>query len=63
MSNPISLLLCGNRVLVTQNNDYIRVYELDGKFVSRFGSHGNGKLQFNIPYSLSTDEYNGDIYK
>ena len=35
---------------------------LDGKFVSRFGSHGNGKLQFNIPYGLSTDQFNGDIY-
>ena len=35
---------------------------LDGKFVSRFGSSGNGKLQFSLPYGLSTDEYNGDIY-
>ena len=62
MSNPIGLLICGNRVLVTQNIDYIQVYELDGKFVSRFGGYGNGKLQFNIPYGLSTDEYNDDIY-
>ena len=31
-------------------------------FVSRFGSSGNGKLQFSLPYGLSTDEYNGDIY-
>ena len=62
MSNPIGLLICGNRVLVTQDNSYIQVYELDGKFVSRFGSHGNGKLQFNIPYGLSTDQFNGDIY-
>ena len=23
---------------------------------------GNGKLQFSLPYGLSTDEYNGDIY-
>ena len=62
MSNPISLLLCVNRVLVTQYSDYIQVYELDGKFVSRFGSSGNRKLQFYLPYGLSTDEYNGDIY-
>ena len=62
MSNPIGLLICGNRVLVTQFNTYIQVYELDGKFVSRFGSHGNGKLQFSLPFGLSTDEYNGDIY-
>ena len=62
MSNPIGLLICGNRVLVTQSNDYIQVYELNGKFVSRFGSSGNGKLQFSLPYGLSTEEYNGDIY-
>ena len=62
MSNPIGLLICGNRVLVTQYNDYIQVYELDGKFVSRFGSHGNGKLQFSFPSGLSIDESNGDIY-
>ena len=62
MSKPIGLLICGNRVLVTQFNNYIQVYELDGKFVSRFGSNGNGKLQFSLPSGLSTDKYNGDIY-
>ena len=62
MSYPIGLLICGNRVLVTQGNNYIQVYELDGKFVSRFGSYGNGKLQFSLPFGLSTDEYNRDIY-
>ena len=62
MSKPIGLLICGNRVLVTQYNNYIQVYELDGKFVSKFGSHGDGELLFNVPFGLSTDEYNGDIY-
>ena len=62
MSYPRGLLICGNRVLVTQSGNYIQVYELDGRFVSRFGSYGNGNLQFNIPHGLSTDEYNGDIY-
>ena len=62
MYHPIGLLICGNRVLVTQYNNYIQVYELDRKFVSRFGGSGNGKLQFNFPSCLSTDEYNGDIY-
>ena len=62
MYHPIGLLICGNRVLVTQNDNYIQVYQLDGKFVSRFGSSGKGKLQFSFPCGLSTDEYNGDIY-
>ena len=51
-----------NQVCVTQWNHCIQVYQLDGKFVSRIGSHGNGQLQFNYPSGLSTDEYNGDIY-
>ena len=62
MSYPIGLRICGNRVLVTQGNNYIQVYELDGKFVSRFCSYGKGKLQFSFPFGLSTDGYNGDIY-
>ena len=62
MSNPYGLLICGNKVLVTQFNHCIQVYQLDGKFVSRIGTHGNGQLQFLLPSGLSTDEYNGDIY-
>ena len=62
MSNPYGLHICGNKVLVTQWNHCIQVYQLDGKFVSRIGSHGKGQLQFNYPNGLSRDEYNGDIY-
>ena len=51
----------GNRVFVS-HNDCILVYELDGKFVSRIGSAGSGELQFNVPWGLSTDESNNDIY-
>ena len=35
---------------------------MDGKFVSRIGSTGSGRLQFNFPWGLSTDESNNDIY-
>ena len=61
MSNSWGLHICGNKVLVTQWNHCIQ-HQLDGKFVSRIGSYGNGQLQFNYPSGLSTDEYNGDIY-
>ena len=60
MSNPIGLLICGDKLIVTQWNHCIQVYQLDGKFVSRIGNRG--KLQFNYPYGLSTDVYNGDIH-
>ena len=61
MSNPKGLLIRGNKVFVSHNHS-ILVYQLDGKFVSNIGGRGSGELQFNWPRSLSTDEYNNDIY-
>ena len=51
MSYPKGLLIRGNKVFVS-HNDCILVYQLDGMFVSRIGSEGNGKLQFNCPWGL-----------
>ena len=61
MSNPKGLLIRGNKVFVSHNHS-ILVYQLDGKFVSNIGGRGSGELQFNWPRSLSSDEYNNDIY-
>ena len=62
LSNLRGLHICGNKLLVIQWNHCLQVYQLDGKFVLRIGSQGNGQLQFNNPFGLSTDVYNGDIY-
>ena len=61
MSYPRGLLIRDNKVFVSHNH-CILVYQLDGKFVSSVGKEGIGKLQFNRPWGLSTDEYNNDIY-
>ena len=61
MSYPRGLLIRGNRVFVSHIN-CILVYELDGKFVSRFGGASSGELQFGELWGLSTDESNNDIY-
>ena len=61
MSNPKGLLIRGNKVFVSHNH-CILVFQLDGMFVSRIGSEGNGKLQFNVPCGLSIDQSNDDIY-
>ena len=61
MSYPIGLLIRDNKVFVSHRH-CILVYQLDGKFVSRIGSAGIGKLQFNCPWGLSTDESNNDVY-
>ena len=59
--SPTGLLIRDNTVFVSHNH-CILVYQLDGKFVSRIGTTGSGKLQFNYPRGLSTDESNNDIY-
>ena len=61
MSCPRGLLIRNNTVFVSHCH-CILVYQLDGKFVSRIGSAGSGKLQFIHPYGLSTNESNNDIY-
>ena len=62
MYYPRGLVICCNTILISQFNDHILVYQLDGKFVSRIGSSGSGDLQFKYPFGLTTDETNNDIY-
>ena len=61
MYNPKGLIICCNKVLISQNY-HILVYQLDGKFVSRIGNRGSGDLQFGCPLGLTTDKSNDDIY-
>ena len=61
MSHPRGLLIRGNKIFLSHDH-CIRVYELNGKFLSCIGSEGSGELQFNFPWGLSTDESNNYIY-
>ena len=62
MSRPLSVAICGNRILISQGNNCILNYQLNGKFISKIGKHGNGELEFNCPFDLTIDESNGNIY-
>ena len=62
MSYPKGVAIYGDRILITQNNNYIFNYQLNGKFISRIGRQGRGELEFNHLFSLTIDESNGDIY-
>ena len=62
MCSPIGVAICGDRILITQDNNCILNYQLNGKFISRIGRQGRGKLEFNFPFGLTIDESNGDIY-
>ena len=58
----ISVAIYGDRILITQSNNCILIYQLNGKFISRIGRRGRGELEFNIPFGLTIDESIGDIY-
>ena len=36
-----------------EENERVQVFELSGKFVTKFGSYGSGKGEFNSPVSLA----------
>ena len=59
---PLSVAICGDRILISQFNHCILNYQLGGKFISEIGKYGNGELEFNWPVGLTTDESNGNIY-
>ena len=62
MDWPLSVAICGDRILISQGNSCILNYQLDWKFISKIGKHGNGELEFIWPTGLTIDESNGSIY-
>ena len=62
MDKPLSVAICGDRILISQGNHCILNYQFDGKFISKIGKYGNGELELYYPYGLTTDESNGNIY-
>ena len=61
MSSPRGLSIHGNNIVISQYNDFILNYQLNGKFISRIGKSGKGKLEFNLPHGLTFNQ-NGDLY-
>ena len=62
MYYPRGLAIYEDRILITQGNNYILNYQLNGKFVSTIGRKGRGELEFINLFSLTIDESNGNIY-
>ena len=59
---PIGVAIYEDRILITQSNNCIPIYQLTGKFISRIGRQGSGELEFKLPFALTIDESNGEIY-
>ena len=62
MNLPLSVAICGDRILISQLNHCILNYQLNGNFLSKIGKYGKGELEFNCPLGLTIDESNGNIY-
>lgn len=45
---------------ISKNTSLLQVYNADGEFLFKFGSHGEGNGQFNAPTGVAVDT-NGNI--
>ena len=61
MSWPQGIAINGNNILISQETDFILNYHLNGKFISKIGESGNGKLEFNKPRGLTFNQ-NGNLF-
>ena len=61
MHEPRGLSIHGNNIVISLSNHFILNYQLNGKFISRIGKSGKGKLEFNLPRGLTFNQ-NGDLY-
>ena len=59
---PLSVAICGDRILISQGSHCILNYQLNGKFISKMGKYGKGELEFNYPFGLTIAESNENIY-
>ena len=62
MYQPLSVAICGDRILISQGSNCILNYQLNGNFISKICKYGNGELEFDLPTGLTIDESNGNIY-
>ena len=62
MISSRGVAICGDRILISQLDDCILNYRLNGMFISRIGRKGKRELEFDDPRGLAIDESNGDIY-
>ncbi|KAI6656266.1 hypothetical protein LOD99_11301 [Oopsacas minuta] len=62
MNGPTGIAICRDRILITQRNDCILNYHVNGEFISRIGKPGRGALEFDFLRGLTFDESNGEVY-
>lgn len=60
-ANPLSSVECAYIYVVDRDNNRIQKFDLDGNYVSQFGSAGSGNGQFNNPVRVHADS-SGNIW-
>ena len=57
MVNPIHCIQHGQNFIVSDYSDHsIKMFDLEGKFISKFGKQGNKDGEFNQPLGLSVNK-------
>ena len=55
---PTSIAILNEKIFVSYGfQDDIQIFDLDGKFLSKFGSSGNQKGEFSMPMHISASNY------
>ena len=62
MSCPRCLVITENRILISNGDYSIHVYQLNGDFVLKIGRFGKGEGEINYPRGITYDESSGDVY-
>ena len=63
MKSPLCIAIYKEKVFVTQyQGGCVLVFDLKGNFIIQIGNTGSGEGQFDRPYGITVNEYNGDIY-
>ena len=61
MNFPTGIAIDGNNILYVSNDDFVSMFDTNGKFLGKFGKCGSGDAEFNTPYGVVVDK-NGDLY-
>ena len=63
MKSPLQIAIYKEKVFVTQFQAHcVLVYDLNGNFAVQIGNEGSEEGQFNSPFGITINRYNGDIY-
>ena len=61
MKYPCGIAIDGNNILYVSNDHFVSMFDINEKFLGKFGKQGSGDAEFNGLYGVLVDK-NGDLY-